>query len=296
VHGAIGMTLFHMGESKLAAEHFRSALWLDDPGHPLAPMGVDLRVTHLCYFGLVLSLVGYPEQALQRELEAAARVLIVSHPHTTALANGNIATVRLLRRELDEALEVAERQFALCSEYGLADFLAGAIGVRGTVLAARGHAEGISLIEQSVASGRMTGVKMARPRELCWLAEACLAFNQFDKAWEALDEALTIAETDSDRYWEAETHRLRGELALRKSESNLVEAEACFERATEVARQQSARWWELRATISLARLLASQGRREEARGRLVEIYDWFTEGFGLPDFKDAKALLDELSV
>jgi len=84
-------------------------------------------------------------------------------------------------------------------------------------------------------------------------------------------------------------------LALRKSESNRVEAETCFERATEVARQQSARWWELRATVSLARLLASQGRREEARARLAEIYNWFTEGFDTADLKDAKALLDELA-
>jgi predicted ATPase len=200
----------------------------------------------------------------------------------------------LLRREPDEALEVGEQQFALCSEYGLADFLARAIGIRGTVLASRGQAEGIPLIEQWVASGRKTGLKLVRPQQLCWLAEACIAFNQFDKASEALDEALTIAESDSDRYCEAETYRLRGELALRKSASNRVEAETCFERATEVARQQSARWWELRATVSLARLLASQGRREEARSRLAEIYNWFTEGFDTPDLKDAKALLDEL--
>ena len=151
------------------------------------------------------------------------------------------------------------------------------------------------LIEECVASGRKTGLKMARPLWLCLLAEACIAFNKFDKASEALDEALTIAESDGARYWEAETHRVRGELLLRKSESNRVEAETCFARAREVARQQSARWWELRATLSLARLLASQGRREEARKQLAEIYNWFTEGFDTADLKDAKALLDELS-
>ena len=151
------------------------------------------------------------------------------------------------------------------------------------------------LIEECVASGRKTGLKMVRPRLLCSLAEACIAFNQLDKASEALDEASSIAESDGNRYWEAETHRLRGELAWRESESTRVEAETCFERATEVARQQSARWWELRATVSLARLLASQGRREEARARLAEIYNWFTEGFDTADLKDAKALLDELA-
>ena len=294
-HSAMGMTLFHMGEARLAAEHFRSGLSLDDPDHHPWPMGIDFRASHLCYLGWALFLVGYPEQALQSALEAVARARTLSHPHTTAYANGYIATVRLLRREPDEALEVGEEIFALCSQYGLTDFLGLAVGIRGTVLASRGHEEGIPLIEQTVASGRKTGLKILRPRELCWLAEACIAFNQFDKASEALDEALTIAETDGARYWEAETHRLRGELALRESESNRVEAETCFERATEVARQQSARWWELRATVSLARLLASQGRREEARARLAEIYNWFTEGFDTADLKDARALLDELS-
>jgi predicted ATPase len=151
------------------------------------------------------------------------------------------------------------------------------------------------LIEQWIASGHKTGLKVTRPDELYLLAEACIAFNQFDKASETLDEALTIAESDGDCYCEAETHRLRGELLLRKSESNRVEAEACFDRAIEVARHQSARWWELRATVSLARLLAKQGRLDKARTMLAEIYNWFTEGFDTADLKDAKALLDELS-
>ena len=152
-----------------------------------------------------------------------------------------------------------------------------------------------TVVEQYIALGRKTGRKVFRPRELCWLAEACIAFNQFDEASEALDEALTIAESDGARDCEAEAHRLRGELLLRKSEANRVEAKICFERAIEVARQRSARWWELRATVSLARLQAKQGRRDEARATLAEIYNWFTEGLENADLKDAKLLLDRLS-
>jgi predicted ATPase len=129
-----------------------------------------------------------------------------------------------------------------------------------------------------------------------FLAEACTAFNQFDKASGALAEALTIAESDGDRYYEAETHQLRGELLLKKDELNNVDAQACFERAIEVARKQDARPWELRATTSLARLLRNSNRRDEARTMLAQIYDVFTEGFDTADLKDAKALLDELSV
>jgi predicted ATPase len=94
---------------------------------------------------------------------------------------------------------------------------------------------------------------------------------------------------------EAELCRLQGELLLKEDESNHAKAQACFERAIEIARKQSAKSCELRATTSLARLLAREGRHDEARIMLAEIYNWFTEGFDTADLKDAKTLLDELS-
>jgi predicted ATPase len=81
---------------------------------------------------------------------------------------------------------------------------------------------------------------------------------------------------------------------LRQDDSNIAEARSCFDRAIEIARKQSAKSWELRATTSLARLLSNQGKRDEARAMLSEIYGWFTEGFDTADLKDAKALLEEL--
>ncbi len=91
-------------------------------------------------------------------------------------------------------------------------------------------------------------------------------------------------------------HRLKGELLLKQGGANAAEAQICFERAIEIARKQSAKSLELRATMSLARLLAKQGRRGEARKMLAEIYGWFTEGFDTADLKDAKTLLEELSI
>ena len=97
-----------------------------------------------------------------------------------------------------------------------------------------------------------------------------------------------------ERHHAAELCRLKGELTLLGDPSAAVEAESCFREAIEVARSQSAKWWELRATVSLARLLVKRGRRDEARAMLAEIYGWFTEGFDTADLNDAKALLDEL--
>jgi predicted ATPase len=105
---------------------------------------------------------------------------------------------------------------------------------------------------------------------------------------------LAEADQHEERKSEAERLRLKGELLLRQSDTHAAETRICFERAIEIARTQGAKWFELRATMSLARLLAQQGRRDEARAMLAEIYNWFTEGFDTPDLIDAKALLDEL--
>jgi predicted ATPase len=110
-----------------------------------------------------------------------------------------------------------------------------------------------------------------------------------------LTEAIAAANEHVIRQYEAEAHRLRGELLLRQDHPNVAEAQSCFQRAIEIARNQSAKSFELRATMSLARLLVKQGRRDEARTILAEIYNWFTEGFDTADLKDAKALLDESS-
>ena len=119
--------------------------------------------------------------------------------------------------------------------------------------------------------------------------------GRLDDALSVLAEALGATDEHENRYCDSEIHRLKGELLLRQDDSNAAEAQNCYERAIEIARKQSAKSWELRATTSLARLLAKQGRRDEARTMLAEIYGWFTEGFDTRDLKDAKALLDELN-
>ena len=116
-----------------------------------------------------------------------------------------------------------------------------------------------------------------------------------DEGLSALTEALVVADEHENRVFEAEAHRLKGELLLRQNDSNAAEARGCYERAIEIARKQSAKSWELRATTSLARLLRDTNGRDEARAMLAEIYGWFTEGFDTADLKDAKTLLDELA-
>src|SRR5262249_24978413 len=110
-----------------------------------------------------------------------------------------------------------------------------------------------------------------------------------------LDEALERIQLTGERIDEAEMLRLKAEMLLTRDRSAVNEAERHLRAATDIARAQESKWWELRATVSLARLLARTGRRDDARAMLAEIYNWFTEGFDTADLKDAKALLDELS-
>ena len=138
------------------------------------------------------------------------------------------------------------------------------------------------------------GFRMFLPRHLSMLATACYKAGETEEGLRAVDEALAVIEATSERQYEAELLRLKGELLLAGRQPNTGEAEACFLKAIDVARHQSAKTWELRAATSLARLWCDNGRHAEARDLLSPVYNWFTEGFDLPDLRDAQALLDEL--
>jgi len=291
-HNLLGETLFLMGRLPLAREHHEIALSLDDPKRLFAMAGIDGRVVSLSWMSWIQWHLGYPDHALKVSNEAVEQAHALSHPHSIAFAFSCAAFVRLRLGEIDAVREVAEHQSALSSKYGLMDSLALAKGFQGWAMAMLGHEEEIAPVEDWVSSSPLKNVQ---PGYLCMLAEACGEVGRFGRGFDALTEALTLADKYENRYCEPETYRLKGELLLKQSGSNIEEVKTCFRRAIEIARKQSAKSWELRATMSLARLLTTQGRRDEARKMLAEIYNWFTEGFETADLKDAKALLDQLS-
>jgi predicted ATPase len=300
VRHALGATSYWMGEYSFAREHLENAIILYDP-EPHGPLifryiGVDGPVRSRSYLAMALWQLGYPEQALKRGDEALALARRLSHPFSLAFAQ-NIAggILHQLRREPRAAQETADSTIALSIEHGFADPLAYATVMRGWATAEQGcDEEGIAQIRDGLAAGHATGSELLLPYHLCLLAEVCKKAGQFEEGLRALKEALAAADERGNRASEAEIHRLKGELLLKQEDSNAAEAQSCFERAIEIARKQSAKSLELRATTSLSRLLAQRGRRDEARKMLAEIYNWFTEGFDTADLKEAKALLEEL--
>jgi predicted ATPase len=168
---------------------------------------------------------------------------------------------------------------------------------KGYVLAATGKAsDAVQTITTGLAAWRSTGTTLRIPTSLFYLASAEAELRQFDTAWCCISEAMTAVETAKERWFEAEINRMAGEIALLSPQPDAAKAEAYFERALAVARQQQAKSWELRAAMSIARLWRAQGKVQQARELLAPVYGWFTEGFDTRDLKEAKALLEELAV
>ena len=157
-------------------------------------------------------------------------------------------------------------------------------------------ADAVEMITSGLTAQRSTETTTFIPGYLSSLAKAYGDLCRFDDAWRSVDEALTAVRTTKERWREADICHIAGEIALKSSEPDAAKAESHFERALAVARAQQAKSWELRAAMSMARLWSDQGKRDEARDLLAPVYGWFTEGFDTLDLKEAKALLDELTV
>jgi class 3 adenylate cyclase/predicted ATPase len=302
-HYCVGLTLYFMGQLIPAQTHFELSLSLYDPvrypAHTVPLSDADLAVRGLTNLGYNSWLLGFPDQALDKVQHALSLARQLSHPYTLTFAAGGCTYIRNLRGAGELALESAAESIQLATEHGFPHLLAMLLGFRGEALALRGQPEeGIPEMRKGIDSCRACGFETFLTILAAPLVRAYGMCGQVDKAFAALAEATAVVENTGERVYEAELYRLKGELTLKgpdRTNSKVEEAERCFRQAIEVARRQSAKSWELRATTSLARLLAEQGRRSEARSMLADIYNWFTEGFDTADLKDAKALLDGLS-
>ena len=237
-----------------------------------------------------------------------ALALELAHPFSLAFALNWAATVHQFRREAQATQEQAEALIALATEHGFGLWVPFATVLRGWALAEQGHGEeGVAWIRRGMEAWRATGAEVDRPNFLALLAEAYGRAGEVETGPDLLAEGLALAQKFDEVYWEPELHRLRGELLLTQATgkgtarvaatrpSTLAEAETLFRQAIDVSRRHDAKSLELRAVVSLSRLWQRQGRREEARQRLAEIYGWFTEGFDTPDLQEAGAMLTELS-
>ena len=163
----------------------------------------------------------------------------------------------------------------------------------GWALAELGQVEqGISRLSTALDRQLCAGGQIARPQFISCLAEVCWHIGQAEEGLKAAEDGLAMSRRTGNTHYDAELWRLRGELL--KMEDKTEEAEPCFQKAIQIARQQAAKSFELRACTSLARLWQKKGKQNEARQLLGEIYTWFTEGFDTADLREAASLLEEL--
>ena len=206
------------------------------------------------------------------------------------------ATLRQWRRETDDASRHIDRSLDLADKVGSALLKPRGLTLQGWVLAQRGeHEEGIALFQRGIADYRAQGAVLTCTHMLAMLAESYGAIGEIDKGLAAIAEALDLAHTHDERWWEADLRRLQAELRLQRDEPDVSQAEADLQWALTVAREQEAKSLELRAATSLARLLQKQGNAAQAQTLLEQIYNWFTEGFDTLDLQAARALLTDLA-
>ncbi len=292
---------YYRGELVSAHQQGERALALDRREYHEAYLSVfneNLGTTVRRLHSFCLWTLGYPDRALALANESVTLAGHTSHPFSLGGAHQTTGAVLCFRRDWQSSQRQYEKVFALAQEYGLGDMFNYATTTNALNLAYQELTEeAIERVKQSIESLRAKGVILSLTLYLAMLGEVFWSAGRFAEGLDAIADALAVVERTGERFWEAETWRIKGELMLKAPVSNpQAEAEACYHKAVEIARRQSAKSLELRAAMSLARLWRHQGKCAEARQMLAEIYGWFTEGLETTDLKDVKALLEELSL
>ena len=299
-HRLIGHSFVMTGNFAEGRAHYDQVIALYDPREhrTLATrFGQDVLASILPFRALALWANGYPEAALadagrgikhSREIDhAASLMLTMSAGSMPYLLCGRYAVAKT---QSDEIVALAGEKG------GYVGFKAIGMMNQGLLLALTGReSDAIHTITSGIEAWRSNGGTLFVPIYLSYLARIYAELGLSDDARRSIGEASALIETTKETWCEAELHRIAGEIALKSPELDAAKAQAYFERALAVARQQQAKSWELRAAMSLARLWRDQGKTVEARELLAPVYGWFTEGFDTRDLKEAKALLEGLT-
>jgi predicted ATPase len=299
-HRLMGSSLTLTGDIQKGRAHYDQAVMLyDAAAHRslVTRFGQDLGVANLSFRSLALGLLGYPSAAQSDYNDAIRYAREIGHPASLMLAliYKNLLEV-FLTGDYQSAMTSINEVVSLAETSGALMWKVAATYCRGYVYSLTGKPfDGLPLIETNVAIWKSAGAKMFGPLLSGYTGRAYLNAGKFDAARQSIQEAMTAIETTGERWIEAEVNRVAGEIEAKSSEQDALKAEAHFQTALRIARQQQAKSWELRAATSLARLWRDQGKVLQARELLAPVYGWFSEGFDTRDLKEAKALLQELA-
>jgi tetratricopeptide (TPR) repeat protein len=296
----MGRSLHFLGAFSSAGGHFERLLKVPVPEADERslwfPSDASTRTIALAYLAVNLLYLGHLDRAIACRDRALGLARKSGFPYALAVALSCASHADWLGGARQAALERITELSTLAAQHGFPLFLALADLGHALILCARGKTtEGLARARQAISDCATTGMSYGLTARRAALAYCCKWAGEIDEALALLDAALETANATDERYYEAELHRLKGEWLLAHRPARGAEAESSYQHALAIARRQQAKFWELRAATSLARLQRDQGKRAEARDLLAPIYGWFTEGFDTPVLKDAKALLDQLT-
>jgi predicted ATPase len=290
------MSWFHRGDFAAARAYAGQALAVYDPAHArnLASQAADQQIVALTLSFRSLASLGLLDQARLRRDQTLEQARQRGHAFTLAIVLSHALIGDYEIADPTVSLERANELAALCAEHGFPFWGVIASWHRGRSLSAlRRLEEALPLLTEALAGYRAIGAVAGVPNLLTSLGDALGKAGRPTEGLKQLDEAARQIETTDERWIESNMHRVRGELLI--AVGDLAAAESSIRQAITVARRQNAKFWELRATLDLARLWRDQGKRDEARDLLAPIYGWFTEGFDTPVLQEAKSLLEQLN-
>ena len=295
-----GETMLYRGDFAGARDRFATAVAKYDDRERTKTWAVhtvhNAGVTHRSNLAVSLWHLGYPDQAQEANREMRELAREISHPFSLAYSLHHTAWLNLCCRRGPEVLSAAEETIAVATEQGFALWRATGTFFRGAGMLLQGRRdEALPLLLKGIDAFRATGAELTLTFQLSTLGDAYTQAGRFDLAHQALAEGLAIAVKNDERCHEAEIHRQRGELLLAESPDQAAAAEDCFRHAIETAQRQQSKAWELRSTMSLARLRLKQSRRHEAHQMLAAVAATYTEGWATPDLVEAGVLLESLA-
>ena len=298
-HRIMGVSLLYAGDFAKARMHLEQAITLYDAAEhrPLATrFGQDAAVHALSYRSVALWSLGYPEAAEVDIDQAISDAREISQAATLMTALNNTGVTHICCRNYAAANAALGELVALADEKGALYWKVCGMASQGCLFAQTGKpSDAVRMLTSGITAYRSTGATLWAPFHLSNLATSYASLGQLKDAWRCVGETMTAVATTKEKWFEAEVHRIAGDIALLSPEPDAAKAEAYFERALTVARKQQAKSWELRAAMSMARLWRDQGKVQQARELLAPVYGWFTEGFDTLDLKEAKALLEEIA-
>jgi predicted ATPase len=297
-HWALGAAQFHLGELRNAHENLLEARELYDPAFHRSRVwqtGIEPGIFCSAELSRTFTLLGYPDQGLERARQAVADARALDHPQPLAFALLFEIFAHLGRRNPREARRQYEQLAVVCHSHGIAQEIQWAAPLAGRAMIELGDTRrGLRVLEESIAAHKSTRSTLLRPYYFVLLAGGLIRCGEYARAQKALDESAIISEATSQRAYDSEHARLQAEVLSAQAET-VEAAEVQYRRALSVAREQGAKWLELRAARAYSHYMLKHGRTEEAHHLLEPVCAWFTEGKDTPDFLYADGLLKTLA-